>query len=270
MKFVVGCPLAAVDISKVDNACVMNEVEIKNEGTFGHQLRIGWMQDQQQNYLLKAAKNVGDEYGTIAMDVFSRKCYLSGSIGIDLSPRSEDFLLDSYSSSDLIRSKEISSEAWRWYKDETKSPPWEEREKQNDRPFNADEFVYRRDAVSQKSVPLVFGAAIDCTKRQLLLAVNGSWRMVDPIIAGNFVSSALFTQKTFLFPAVSCVHGIVKFRFNIGYHEEFKYPITSTSVPADNNLHELNRPVVESSMVNYYKPVSAIRLASFEHRKMVI
>ena len=116
----------------------------------------------------------------------------------------------------------------------------------------------------------MFGAAIDCTKRQLLLAVNGSWRMVDPIIAGNFVSSALFTQKTFLFPAVRCVHGIVKFRFNIGYHEEFKYPITSTSVPADNNLHELNRPVVESSMVNYYKPVSAIRLASFEHRKTVI
>ena len=97
MKFVVGCPLAAVDISKVDNACVMNEVEIKNEGTFGHQLRIGWMHDQQQNYLLNAAKNVGDEYGTIAMDRFSRKCYLSGSIGIDLSPRSEDFLLDSYS-----------------------------------------------------------------------------------------------------------------------------------------------------------------------------
>ena len=54
-KYVDGFPEAVIDFSKESVGCVMYEVEVVNENTFGDPLRVGWTFDQRT--LLRQGEN---------------------------------------------------------------------------------------------------------------------------------------------------------------------------------------------------------------------
>ena len=226
IKYVVGFLGAVVDISKKSVGCVMYEVEVEKEKTFGHPLRIGWMSDQrilqwQGRGKFNKVKEVGNEEGTIAIDRHTRGCVISGSvIDYESSPQDiEKFNLDGYSNCDLIKNGKVSSKAFQL---ESSSGDFGIIYTDNQRCFSNDGYVYERDEAGPN---IVFGAAIDCSSKRIFFAANGVWREVEKADCDRLLfSSTLPGDKKMLFPAVSCTCGSVRIKFNIG-DREFKHPI---------------------------------------------